>query len=191
MNKCKVCSHKKRTDIEKLIVNRTPLRTIAKEFELSKSSIQRHKKHMGQIQMGQKNIRERNKETGQAKTKSSIFKIFKRDKKVILSFFSTRDFINSKPPFEEIREKLNAPNLNFWDTSLIETSESIADELMREYPNNFSTTTLKEEAGCIWFIPLERLWIIGLGDVNIGQIYKARKEDLKEFEDKIRIIKEV
>ncbi len=180
MNKCKVCSHKKRTEIEKLIVNGTPLRTIAKEFGMSKDSVRRHKeKHMEVSQ---------NREV---KTKNSIFKIFKRDKKVILSFFSTRNFINSKPPFEEIREKLNAPNLNFYETTLVETSESKADELMREYPNNFTTATLKEEAGCIWFIPLERLWIIGLGEVNIGQIYKARKEDLKEFEDKIRIIKEV
>lgn len=46
MNKCKVCSHKNRNEIDKLILSGTSIRDIAGQFGLTKSSVQRHKKHL-------------------------------------------------------------------------------------------------------------------------------------------------
>jgi transposase len=44
--KCSICNHPNRTAIDKAIVSGTPIRDIAGQFNVSKSAVYRHKKHI-------------------------------------------------------------------------------------------------------------------------------------------------
>ena len=46
MNKCAICSHPDRAAIDAGLVAKTPIRSIAGQFGTSKSSLDRHRKHI-------------------------------------------------------------------------------------------------------------------------------------------------